>query len=372
MSPAMRDAGPVVGSGGGGEGTSTGSGGTTGSTGTDPTDSAGFAGGGAGGVAVLGAGAWGTALALQALRAGRGPVTLWARDPARAAAIAASRRNPRLPDAEIPDAVRVTADAAAALNGAALCVLAVPVQALAAALAGWPAALPPAVAACKGVEAGTLRLPLEVLDAARPGLPACLLGGPNFAHEVAAGLPAAALVAGRDPALVADAVARLSGEAFRLYAGDDPIGAGVCGAAKNVAAIAAGAATGAGLGENARAALVARALAEIARLCVALGGRADTAAGLSGLGDLVLTCTGSGSRNHALGAALGRGVPVAEALARSRGVAEGAATAPALLARAAAAGVDLPVCAAVVEVLAGRRSVADAVGRLMRRPLRAE
>ena len=320
-------------------------------------------------LAVMGAGAWGTALALQAARAGN-RVTLWARDPDKAAAMRGTRRNPRLPDAVL-EGLHVTADAAEALEGASLAVLAVPMQPLRAAVAAMPE-LPPVVAVAKGVESASLLLPLEVLAELRPGLPAAVLSGPNFAHEVAAGLPAAAVLASTDPVLRAAACARLATPAFRLYEGEDVLGVQICGAAKNVAAIAAGAAMGAGLGENARAALVTRTLAEIARLVVALGGKAETAAGLSGLGDLLLTCTGASSRNFALGHALGRGLSPAEALADSRGVAEGATTAPALLARAGAAGVEMPVSATVAAVLAGRLDVAQAVGRLMERPRRSE
>ncbi|MCK8783705.1 NAD(P)H-dependent glycerol-3-phosphate dehydrogenase [Roseomonas sp. NAR14] len=322
-------------------------------------------------VAVLGAGAWGTALAIQAARAG-GPVTLWARDPARAAAIEAERVNERhLPRAVLPAAVRVTADAGEALHGAAFALLVVPAQHLRAVLAAMPP-LPPAVVCAKGVERGTLLLPLEVLRSLRPGAPSAVLTGPNFAHEVAAGLPAAAVVAGEEAALRDAVAARLATAAFRLYGGDDPVGAQVGGAAKNVVAIAAGAVIGAGLGENARAALVTRGLAELSRLAVALGGRAETAAGLSGLGDLLLTCTGPSSRNTSLGIALGRGETLAMALAGRSSVTEGVATAPALLARAAAAGVEMPICAAVAAVLAGRCSVAEAMDALLARPRRDE
>ncbi|MCX7685128.1 MAG: NAD(P)H-dependent glycerol-3-phosphate dehydrogenase [Acetobacteraceae bacterium] len=322
-------------------------------------------------IAVLGAGAWGTALAIAA--AARGPVRLWARDPARAAAIAAARENARLlPGARLPAGVEVTADAYAALSGAAFAILAVPAQPLASVLAGLPEALPPLIVAAKGVEQGTLRLPLETVSALRPGLPAGGLTGPTFAHEVAAGLPAAALVASADPAVPALVLPRLGSGLFRLYAGDDPVGAQVGGAAKNVVAIAAGAVIGAGFGENARAALVTRGLAEIGRLAVALGGRRETVAGLSGLGDLLLTCTGEGSRNYSLGVALGRGLGLAETLAARTGVTEGVPTAPALLARASAAGVEMPIVSAVAAVLAGEASVAEAMRALMARPPKAE
>lgn len=326
-------------------------------------------------VAVIGAGAWGTALALQALRAGEesgAAVSLWVREPARALSVDALRENAlHLPGTPLPPALEVTADARAALAGASLAILAVPTQHIAAMLRGL-GDLPPCVVVAKGVETGTLRFPLEVLADAHPALPAAVLSGPNFAHEVAAGLPAAAVVAGNDAALREAAIARLSSPGFRLYAGTDPLGVQVAGAAKNVAAIAAGAVMGAGLGENARAALVTRCLAEIARLAVALGGRAETVAGLSGLGDLMLTCAGAGSRNYSLGLALGRGESAVEVLARRQSVTEGVATAPALLARAARAGVELPVCAAVAAVLDGTLAVGAAVDRLMGRPPRAE
>lgn len=323
-------------------------------------------------IAVLGAGAWGTALAIQAARAGR-DVALWARDPDRAAAIAQARENTRyLPGAPLPDAVAVTADASAALAGAALALMVVPAQALGRVLASLPAQDVPLLVCAKGVEAGTLRLPLEIVAALRPGLRAGVLSGPNFAHEVARGLPAASVVAAADPALRAAGMALLATPGFRLYEGEDAIGAEVGGAAKNVIAIAAGAVIGAGLGENARAALVTRGLAEMARLVVALGGRAETASGLSGLGDLLLTCSGTGSRNMSLGMALGRGERLADVLAARAGVTEGVATAPAIVARAAAAGVEMPICAAVADLVADRITVPEAMGRLLARPLRAE
>jgi len=322
-------------------------------------------------VAVLGAGAWGTALAIQAARAG-GDVVLWARDAGRARAIEAARANARLlPGATLPDAVRVTAELAA-VAGAGFVLVAVPAQHLRALLAALPAVTPPLVVAAKGVEAGTLLLPLEVIAALRPGTASGVLSGPNFAHEVAGGLPAAAVIASADAALREAVADRLGSPSFRLYGGDDPIGVQVGGAAKNVIAIAAGAVIGAGLGENARAALVTRGLAEMARLTLALGGRAETAAGLSGLGDLLLTTTGAGSRNTSLGLALGQGRALAAVLAERIGVTEGVATAPALVARAAAVGVELPICAAVADLLAGRQTVSAAMARLLARPRRPE
>lgn len=317
-------------------------------------------------VSVIGAGAWGTALALQAVRAGA-TVRLWVRDPARAAQIAASRQNPRLPGLSLPPELAVFSDPAEASG---LLLLAVPMQHLRSVLPRLPSAPAPLVVCAKGLETGTLRLPLELLAELRPGSPAAVLTGPNFAHEVAAGLPAAAVVAATDPALREGIAATLSTPAFRLYGNDDPVGAQVGGAAKNVIAIASGTVIGAGLGENARAALITRGLAELARLAVALGGRRETVMGLSGLGDLLLTCTGPSSRNYSLGLALGRGERLADILAARTAVTEGVATAPALVARAA--GVEMPICTAVADLLAGRTTVGQAMESLLARPRKDE
>lgn len=312
---------------------------------------------------VVGAGAWGTALALQAARAGRS-VTLWARDPA---PILATRHNPRLPSHRLPDDIVVTGRLDAGRFDAVL--LAVPVQHLAAVAAGLPGQAPVVVCA-KGLEASTHRLPLEIMADLHPGRPAAVLTGPNFAHEVAAGLPAAAVLAGTDAGLRAELAELLGSTAFRIYGNDDPVGAQLGGAAKNVIAIAAGCVIGAGLGENARAALITRGLSELGRLVVELGGRAETVAGLSGLGDLLLTCTGPASRNFSLGLALGQGAGLAEILAGRDTVTEGVATAPALVARAAR--VELPICAAVAELLAGRLRLDQAIAALLTRPRRDE
>jgi glycerol-3-phosphate dehydrogenase (NAD(P)+) len=323
-------------------------------------------------IAIMGAGAWGTALAIQADRAGQ-RAALWARDPARAALIQQSRANERLlPGVALAEGINVTADTSQALAGAALILLVVPAQALRPVLQSLPALPAPVLICAKGVEAGSLLLPLEILAQTHPAVAAGVLSGPNFAHEIARGLPAAAVVASHDAGLRALGVARLGSAGFRLYGGDDPVGAEIGGAAKNVIAIAAGAVMGAGLGENARAALITRGLAEIARLTSALGGRADTVAGLSGLGDLLLTATGPGSRNTSLGMALGRGESLTEILAARQGVTEGVATAPALVARAAKLGVDLPICAAVADLVRGRVTVQEAVARLLARPQRDE
>ena len=313
-------------------------------------------------VAVVGAGAWGTALAIQAARAGRS-VVLWARTPARLA----SRENPRLPGFRLPDAVTITGD----LPSAALVLLTVPLQYMRAVAALLPPGGPVVVCA-KGIEAGTHRLPLEVLAAVQPGRPAAVLTGPNFAREVAAGLPAATVAAAAEEWVRETVAAALGTPSFRIYGNDDPVGAEVGGAAKNVVAIAAGAVIGAGLGENARAALVTRGLAELARLAVALGGRADTVAGLSGLGDLMLTCAGARSRNFSLGVALGRGEHLDDVLGRREAVTEGVATAPALVARAEEAGADLPICTAVAGVVTGQLTLNDAMNRLIARPRKDE
>ncbi len=306
-------------------------------------------------VGVLGAGAWGTALAVHLARAGR-PVRLWARNPA-------SVRGP------LPGLVQVVGALPGGEPEGGIVLLAVPTQHLREVAARLPPG-GPLVACCKGVELGTGRLPLEILAQVQPGRPAAVLTGPNFAGEIAAGLPAAAVVAAENAALRERVATLLGGPALRLYGNADPLGAQIGGAAKNVIAIAAGCVSGAGLGENARAALVTRGVAELSRLVAALGGRAETAAGLSGLGDLVLTCTGRASRNFRLGEALGRGSPLAEALATLGGVAEGVATAPALIARAQ--GVDLPICTAVAALLDGSLGLRDAVAALLARPRRDE
>ena len=311
-------------------------------------------------IAVIGAGAWGTALALQAARAGRA-VTLWARH---ATTLREARESPHLPGFVLPETIRIVD----MLPSADLTLLAIPMQHARAVVADLPGS-GTLVMCAKGVETNTNRLPLELLADILPGRPAVMLTGPNFAHEIAAGKPAAAVVAGTARDTV---IAALATPGFRLYGNDDAIGAQVGGAAKNVIAIAAGAVIGAGLGENARAALVTRGLAELSRLAVALGGRAETLTGLSGLGDLLLTCTGEKSRNFSLGLALGRGETLASILASRNSVTEGVQTAPSLVARARTVGVSLPICAAVAEVVTGRATVEAAVSALLARQLRNE
>jgi glycerol-3-phosphate dehydrogenase (NAD(P)+) len=311
-------------------------------------------------IAIVGAGAWGTALALHCARLGH-DVHLLARHPARI-----GRENPRLAGFMLPANVHVVATPP---TGAAATLITVPTQNVRTIL-GTIRPEGSLLLCCKGLEHETGLLPLEIAAAVLPGQPAAILTGPNFAREIAAGLPAAAVIAGGDPPLRAAFMSLLAGPTFRLYGNDDAIGAQFGGAAKNVIAVAAGAVTGAGLGENARAALVTRGLSEIGRLATALGGRADTIAGLSGLGDLILTCTGPTSRNFSLGLGLGRGVRLAHLLPEGGPAVEAVATAPAILTRAP--DLDLPIIRAVADLLAGTLSLPDAIARLLSRPLKNE
>lgn len=313
-------------------------------------------------IAVIGAGAWGTALAVLQAKAGRS-VTLWARDGEKAAAMRASRVNPHLPGCVLPPSLAVTDK----MPLAEILLIAVPMQKLRGLLPFLPEDVP-LVLCCKGVEQESLALPPEIV-APRP---CAILSGPNFAHEIAAGLPAAAILATPAAELRAMLVATLHTPHFRLYGTADMIGAALGGAAKNVIAIAAGVVMGAGLGENARAALITRGLAEMARLAAALGGRGETIAGLSGLGDLLLTCTGMSSRNYSLGFGLGQGQGLRQILAARESVTEGVMTAPALLARAMSLGVDMPITQAVTNLLGGGMNVAETMAMLMSRALRDE
>ena len=313
-------------------------------------------------IAVIGAGAWGTALAILLAKAGR-DVTLWARDPQKAEAMRQKRENPRLPGAALPPGLRVTGE----MPAADILLLAVPMQHLRAILPALPPGAP-VVLCCKGLETGTLLLPPEIVTTR----PCAVLTGPNFAHEIAAGLPAAAVLAMPEADLRTALIMALHTPSFRLYGSPDITGAALGGAAKNVIAIAAGVVMGAGLGENARAALITRGLAEIARLAEALGGKAETISGLSGLGDLLLTCTGTSSRNYSLGFGLGQGRGLAEILGSRSAVTEGVMTAPALLARAGRDGVEMPITGAVTKLLSGEMNVPDTMAALMGRALKDE
>ncbi|WP_020187138.1 NAD(P)H-dependent glycerol-3-phosphate dehydrogenase [Methylopila sp. 73B] len=320
-------------------------------------------------VAVVGAGAWGTALANVAAEACGGCTPLIGRDAAAMAEVAAARVNARrLPGVALHDGVAPTADLDA-VGGEDVVLLVTPMQTLRAVARDLAPRLKPGaivVACAKGVERGAHALPPQVLSETLPGFGHALLSGPSFADDVARGLPTAVTLAASDETLAAALAARLATRSFRPYHTTDMTGVALGGAAKNVLAIAAGAAEGRGLGASAVAALIARGFAELSRLGAALGARPETLAGLSGLGDLVLTATSSKSRNFALGQALGRGEAPPDKLA------EGAATAEALVALAAAHGVEMPISAAVAEVVAGRVSVAAAIEGLLARPLRAE
>ena len=321
-------------------------------------------------VGILGGGAWGTALA-QVAAAGGTDTVLWARDAAVVAAVNAGRASPRLPGITVATAIRSTA-AIGDLDDCDVLLVVVPAAATAAVLAQLAEKAPrPLVLCAKGLGPGGTAL-TDVVAAALPGWPLALLSGPTFAAEVAHGLPAAATLACADASLAAALAVRLSRPAFRLYTSTDMIGVGLGGAIKNVLAIAAGVVAGRGLGDNARAAIVTRGFAELRRYALALGAADATLAGLSGLGDLVLTCNGPASRNFALGVALGTGQSAAAALTSGRGVAEGAATAPILAAAAAARGIEVPIATAVADLIAGRIAVAEVIQRLLERPLREE
>jgi glycerol-3-phosphate dehydrogenase (NAD(P)+) len=323
-------------------------------------------------IAVLGAGAWGTALAAAA--APRHAVQLWARDADQAALLQATRRNARyLPEIELPAALQVGADFDAAVaHGSELLIIATPMAALRALLRALPPGRP-ALWLCKGFEQGSGLLGHEIARAERPGLACGVLSGPSFALEVARGQPTALVAASADAALAEAAVAAFHGETLRVYTSDDVVGVEVGGAVKNVLAIATGIVDGMPQpGLNARAALITRGLAEMTRLGVALGARPDTFMGLSGLGDLVLTATGELSRNRRVGLLLARGLPLQRILDELGHVAEGVYSAANVLARARALGVEMPITQAVVEVLDGRLTPAQAMARLMGRQARPE
>lgn len=332
-------------------------------------------------ILVLGAGAWGTALAVQA--SARHEVMLWARDPAQAAAMAATRDNARyLPGIALPPALAVTADwsaVAAAADAHALVIVATPMSALRETLRRLPP-VAPVLWLCKGFESGTGELGHEIARDERPGTAAGVLSGPSFAVEVARGQPTALVAASDDAALAARAVEAFHADRLRVYRSADPVGVEVGGAVKNVLAIAAGILDGLGgtadgpgqPGLNARAALITRGIAEMTRLGVAMGAQPATFMGLSGLGDLVLTATGALSRNRQVGLGLAAGRALAQVLQDLGHVAEGVTTARTVQQRARALGVEMPITDAVVAVLDGTLSPREAVGRLMARDARHE
>jgi len=324
------------------------------------------------GVGVVGAGAWGTALA-QSLASDGSKVLLWAREPELVEEVNTRRTNSLfLPGATLSLGITATNDIADLAELPVLLVV-VPAQFLSGVISGLPDGKRDLVLCAKGIEAGTGRLMADVAADAAPGADLAVLSGPTFAHEVAAGLPTAVTLAcsgGQDQ------WSRLSGviarPALRPYYSDDVIGAEIGGAVKNVLAIACGVVEGLALGQNARAALIARGYAEMVRFGLARGANAETLAGLCGLGDLVLTCSSTSSRNFSLGKALGEGMSAQEALSGKMTVAEGAATAPVLAELAQKDGVDMPIVQAVARLLAGDAPAKAIVSELLARPLKAE
>jgi glycerol-3-phosphate dehydrogenase (NAD(P)+) len=321
-------------------------------------------------IGVIGGGAWGTALAQVAARGGE-PVVLWAREPDVVESINRDHENRAfLRGVALSDAITATGDLHDLTACDALLVVA-PAQHVRSVLGQLNVGAVPLVLCAKGIEAGTRLLVGEVARAVAPDAPIAVLSGPTFAHEVAAGQPTAVTLACEDDDLRVRLAERLASPTFRPYASSDVVGAEIGGAVKNVLAIACGVVDGAGLGLNARAATIARGFAEMTRFGLARGARGETLAGLSGLGDLVLTCSSTNSRNFSLGIGLGQGRAAAELLADRRTVAEGAFTAPVLREAAVEAGVDMPVVAAVCDLLKGA-DVRETVERLLARPLRSE
>jgi len=319
-------------------------------------------------VAVIGAGAWGTALASVAARAGR-DVVLYARNSAKAAQIASTRENPKLSGVRLEAGVDVTGDIAVAARSDII-LIAVPSQNLreaVTALAPHLVAATPVVACAKGIERGTHKFMTEVIVEAAPDATAAILSGPSFADDVARGLPTAVTLAAKDEALASRLVQALGSSTFRPYHTTDVRGVEIGGAAKNVLAIAAGIVVGRKLGASAQAALTTRGFSELVRLGRACGARSETMSGLSGLGDLILTCSSPQSRNFALGIALGRG----ERPSRDR-LAEGEFTAPVLVELAASQNVDMPVSSAVAAILSGATTIDEAIESLLTRPFKAE
>jgi glycerol-3-phosphate dehydrogenase (NAD(P)+) len=323
-------------------------------------------------VGVIGGGAWGTALAQTARRAGRA-VALWAREDEVVAAINRDHTNPLfLPGVALDAAIHGVSDPAEAARDADAVLLAVPAQHLRA-VAGALAPLPvPIVICAKGIEEKTGALLSEVIAAALPQAPLAVLSGPTFAAEVARGLPTAVTLATADASLGQRLVAALGTRSFRPYLGDDVVGVEIGGAIKNVLAIACGIVEGRKLGDNARAALITRGLAEMVRLARAKGGRAETLMGLSGLGDLVLTCTGAQSRNYSLGVAVGEGRALADILAERRSVAEGVTSAAATVALARRLKVEMPIAVAVDAILHRGAAIDEAIAGLLARPFKSE
>lgn len=323
-------------------------------------------------IAVLGGGAWGTALALTCARAGRS-VTLWEHDPANAASLIDARESRFLPGVRLDDRIRVTRELAEAAGVEAI-LLVVPAQAVrsvAIALAPLIAARTPLIACAKGIEGGTHKFMSEVISECAPAAVPAILSGPSFATDVARGLPTAVTLAAADGKLAAALAQAIGSASFRPYHSTDVRGVEIGGAAKNVLAIASGIVTGRGLGASASAALTTRGFAELSRFGKAFGARPETLTGLSGLGDLILTCCGPQSRNFSLGLAIGKGQTPEQARTGTK-LAEGFYTAPVLVEMAQQKGVEMPIAEAVAAILDQRVSVDRAIDALLARPFKAE
>jgi glycerol-3-phosphate dehydrogenase (NAD(P)+) len=326
-------------------------------------------------LAIIGGGAWGTALAIVARRAGSIP-RLWARDPGVVATINERHQNPLfLPGVGLDAAITATTDMAVATEGAEAALLVVPAQFLRGVTQALGSHLRrglPVLLCAKGMETSSLKTMSEVTAEILPASPSAVLSGPTFAAEVARELPTAVTIASSDASLGHAFIEALGSSRFRPYLSRDPVGAEIGGAVKNVLAIACGIVVGRNLGDNARASLITRGLAEMIRLGVAKGGRAETFRGLSGLGDLVLTCSSAQSRNFGLGLALGRGQVLDAALRGSRSVVEGVATAAAIARVAERLGIEMPIAAGVDALLHRGEAVNAVIDQLLRRPYRAE
>ena len=322
-------------------------------------------------VGVVGGGAWGTALAAVMAQI-HADVLIWAREEEVVAGINDANENAAfLPGLSLSPNIRATGDLNEMAECGALLIVA-PTQYVRATLAALPPTNAPLLLCAKGIEADTQMLVCDIAADVCPHNPLAVLSGPTFAHEVATGKPTAITLATANQALGSVLMRLVAAPHFRPYWSDDVVGAEIGGAVKNVLAIGCGVVDGAGLGLNARAALIARGFAEMQRYGLARGAKAETLAGLSGLGDLVLTCSSENSRNFSLGRALGQGIPAAEALADKTTVAEGAFTAPVLLQSAQKLGVDMPIAAAVCALLDGSATVTQVVAALLARPLRSE
>ncbi len=326
-------------------------------------------------IAIIGGGAWGTALAATARRAGC-TTALYAREPEIVAAINAGEGNPGfLPGIALPDGIRASADLGDAIRDAEAVILVVPAQFMRRTVEDLARTIPagmPIILAAKGVEQKTTALMSEIVEDILPDHPLAALSGPSFAAEVARGLPVALTLACKDAALGRRLIAMLGSPMFRLYQSEDIVGAEIGGAVKNVLAIACGIVEGRGLGDNARAALITRGLAELMRLGRKKGAATETMMGLAGLGDLVLTCNAMQSRNFSFGHALGQGKSAAEILAERVAVTEGVTSAVSVIQLAAALGVDMPICAAVHAIIHEGRDIDTAIRMLMDRPLTSE